>query len=254
MLDVLGGGSYIWRMKHNVFHHTHPNVAGLDVDVYAEPLVRMAPSQPLRRFHRFQHVYIWVLYALFGLKWQLIDDFEVLRTEHLASLKVPRPRGARLLGFLAGKAFFLGWAFIIPMLLHPFWHVLLAYVATVAVLGLMLGVVFQLAHCVEEAEFPRAQPLLERSWAVHQVETTVDFAQGNRLLSWYVGGLNFQIEHHLFPTVCHVHYRALSEIVRATCLTHGVRYREHRTFAAGIASHARWMKRMGNVPATAACL
>ena len=112
---------------------------------------------------------------------------------------------------------FIAWAFGVPLLFHPWWVVLLFYATTSLVLGTTLAVVFMLAHCVEEAEFPELPPetvRLPRPWAVHQVQTTVDFARGNRLLTWYVGGLNFQIEHHLFPHICHVHYPRIAEIVR----------------------------------------
>jgi linoleoyl-CoA desaturase len=131
--------------------------------------------------------------------------------------------------------------------------VLLFYLIVTGVLGVIMSVVFQLAHCVEEADFPLPDAETNRmgsAWAIHQVETTVDFARRSRVLSWYLGGLNFQVEHHLFPRVCHVHYPALSKIVEATCRDHGVKYSAHPTLWAGIASHYRWLRRMGQ-PATA---
>jgi linoleoyl-CoA desaturase len=114
--------------------------------------------------------------------------------------------------------------------------------------GVVLSVVFQLAHCVEEATFPMpaaGTDRIETHWAVHQVQTTVDFARGSRLLSWFVGGLNFQIEHHLFPKICHLHYPALAPVVEATCREFGVRYVAHRTLFGSLASHFRWLRRMG---------
>jgi linoleoyl-CoA desaturase len=130
----------------------------------------------------------------------------------------------------------------------PVWAVLLCYAAASFAQGLALSIVFQLAHCVEEAAFPLPQAdtgRIDNAWAVHQVETTVDFAQSSRLLSWFVGGLNFQIEHHLFPRVCHIHYPALAQLVEETCREFGLRYVAHRTFLAGVASHFRWLRRMG---------
>jgi linoleoyl-CoA desaturase len=134
------------------------------------------------------------------------------------------------------------------MFFHPVWVVVLSYLLVTGLLGVALSVVFQLAHCVGEADFPAPDPAtrrMENSWAVHQVETTVDFARRSRVLCWYLGGLNFQIEHHLFPHVCHIHYPALSGIVEETCREYGVRYAAHPTFWAGVASHVRWLRQMG---------
>jgi linoleoyl-CoA desaturase len=125
--------------------------------------------------------------------------------------------------------------------------VLLFYAVVAGVEGIVMSVVFQLAHAVEEAEFPE-QPdtgRIEKHWAIHQVETTVNFARGSRVVSWLLGGLNFQIEHHLFPQISHVNYPAISKVVEQTCRDWGVRYVEHRSFWAGVASHFRWLRRMG---------
>jgi len=139
-------------------------------------------------------------------------------------------------------------AFGIPLLFHPIGVALLYYGVAGLVTGLALSVVFQVAHCVEEAEFPL--PLgdaerIEQAWAIHQVETTVDFARGSRAVAWLTGGLNFQIEHHLFPRLCHVNYPAISKLVEGTCREFGIKYTEHRSFRAGMASHFRWLRRMG---------
>jgi len=153
-----------------------------------------------------------------------------------------------LVSLFAGKLVAYTLTFVIPMLLYPVWAVLVFYGLTMFVLGVVLSVVFQLAHCVEEAAFPMPQidtGRIENHWAVHQVQTTVDFARGNRLLSWYVGGLNYQIEHHLFPQICHVQYPALAPLVEQTCVEYGVRYVAAPTLFAAVASHYRWLRRMG---------
>ena len=138
---------------------------------------------------------------------------------------------------------------------HPVWVVLLAGLGALWILGIILAVVFQLAHCVEEAEFTSLEKLTNeveqdgpRDWAEHQVETTVDFAQKSRLLAWYLGGLNFQVEHHLFPTVSHVHYRRISPIVEDMCAQHGLPYNNNATLMDALRSHSRWLKRMGERP------
>jgi linoleoyl-CoA desaturase len=155
--------------------------------------------------------------------------------------------------FVAGKVTFLALAFVLPLLHHSVWAVLFYYGVAALVLGMVLSVVFQLAHAVEEADFPLPREgtgRIENAWAIHQVETTVDFARGNRVVAWLLGGLNFQVEHHLFPRVCHVNYPAISGLVEETCREFGVRYLEHESFWAGVASHYRWLRRMGRPSAT----
>ena len=160
----------------------------------------------------------------------------------------PRPGGGNLAAFIVGKLTFFTVAFGLPLLLHPWWIVLAFYAGVSFVEGVVLSVVFQLAHCVEEADFPLPSPDTGRmatAWAEHQVQTTVDFAPRNWLLSWYIGGLNFQIEHHLFPQICHVHYPALAPLVQQTCHEFGLRYAVNHTFRTGVASHFRWLRQMG---------
>ncbi len=245
--DLLGGSSFLWRHKHNVLHHSYTNVSGLDTDLEAGALLRFAPSQPRRAFHRFQYLYVWLLYALFPLRWWLVDDFVQLATGRLGEGRVPRPRGRDLAALLGGKAFFLGWAFAVPLVLNPWRSALPLMLLAVGTLGVTLAIVFQLAHCVGEAEFHDAhREPPGGDWATHQVATTVDFARGNRLLSWYMGGLNYQIEHHLFPRVSHVHYAALAPLVEETCRDHGVRYRVQPSFLAAVRSNVRWLRQLGS--------
>ena len=245
-LDLLGGSSYLWHWKHNVFHHGYPNVVGMDEDLDVGPLARLAPAQRRRFAHRFQHVYMWILYGCVAFKWQLVDDFREMFRGRIGSHPIPRPRGREVVVFVAGKAAFVTLWFCVPALVRPLWVVGIFYAGTAFVLGLVLGVVFQTAHCVEGATFTAGHAgRLDRDWAAHQVESTVDFARDSRLVTWYLGALNFQIEHHLFPRVSHVHYPALAPIVEAVCRQYGVRYRVLRTFSAAVAAHYRWLRRLG---------
>ena len=245
-LDLLGASSFLWRLKHNVMHHAHPNVSGLDPDIEAgSPLLRLAPWQSRRWHHRFQHLYVWLLYGLFPLQWWFVDDARELVTGRIAGRQFPPARGRALLIALAGKALFISWAFLLPALLHPSWGLVLIWALALFVLGNVLAGVFQLAHCVENAEFIGSRGV-ETDWAEHQLATTVDFARGNTLLGWYLGGLNFQVEHHLFPRVCHLHYPALSRIVEETCAAHRVQYRCEPTLRSAVAANVCWLQRMGS--------
>ena len=247
-MDLIGASSYVWHWKHVVIHHTYVNITGHDADIDIAVFGRLTPHQKRFRFHRWQHFYLWPLYGLNVIKWHLYDDFRDVILGRIALTRMPRPKRWELIGFVAGKALFLTLAFGLPLLVHRLWIVLLFYALTVGLAGVVVSVVFQLAHCVEEAEFPLPQKnagSMENAWAVHQVETTVDFARRSRVESWLLGGLNFQIEHHLFPRVCHVNYPAISSLVEQTCRDFGVSYREHTSFRAGLSSHFRWLRRMG---------
>ena len=256
-LDMMGASSYLWRYQHVVVHHTSPNVDGHDIDIELGSIVRVAPTQRRRWFHRWQHLYLWVLYGLTSIRWHLFADFRDVIKGSMGTHRVQRPRGWDLAVFLGGKAASFALLLGIPMLFHAWWVVLLFYVLVCAVMGVVLSVTFQLAHCVDEAEFPLPEAGSNRmahSWAVHQVETTVDFARGSRFAAWFFGGLNFQIEHHLFPRICHVHYRAIAPIVEETCREFGIRYAVHDSLWAGLISHYRWLRQMGQpdpVPAPA---
>lgn len=247
-MDLIGASSYLWRYKHVLYHHTYTNVTGVDTDIELGALARVSPHQPRRAFHRFQQFYIWPLYFIMAIKWQIFDDWWEMARGTMAGHQFPRAKGWDLATFLAGKFVFLSLAFGIPMLFHPVLYVIAMYAVSAGVTGVVLAVVFQLAHCVEGAEFPmpaEGTVELENAWAIHQVITTVDFARRSRLMAWLLGGLNFQIEHHLLPRICHVNFPALSKIVEETCHKYGVKFNEHITFFDGIVSHFRWLKRMG---------
>jgi linoleoyl-CoA desaturase len=248
-LDLLGASSYMWHYQHNILHHHHTNIEGADHDIEGGPLLRFAPGQPRRWFHRFQFLYAWLLYAFLPPKWMLWDDLKAVIVGRMGVQKIPRPRGLDLVVFVAGKTLLVSWTFLIPL-----WQghsigvilVLLAFASLVA--GVTLATTFQLAHLFDDSEFDkietRPEPI-ERSWAEHQLATTADFAPRNRLLTFYLGGLNFQVEHHLFPTVSHLHYPALAPIVNAVCEEHGIRYRSFPSLRSALASHVRWLRTLG---------
>lgn len=244
-LDLIGGSSYLWRIKHNLIHHNYPNVIGVDTDIDLGRLGHLPPNRVLDGFHRFQFLYLWFLYGFLAMKWQFFDDFRDLIQGRVGWYRFSLPLLKDLLWLLFGKLLIFCLIFIIPTANHPLWIVTVFYIATSFIIGLTLSIVFQLAHCVEGVRFsevPEAPFGFDIEWAVQQVETTIDFARGNRLLTWYVGGLNFQIEHHLFPKICHLHYPALSPIVERICGEFKIRYRAHETIFAALASHYRFLR------------
>ena len=245
----LGFSSYAWRVKHNVAHHTYTNVDGFDDDATQVPLLRFAPSQPVRPWYRFQQYYIWPMYMLMGLRWQIAGDLAAFRRGRVGESALRPPRGWTLAGVVVGKAIFLTWALVIPMLVYPWWGVVAAYLGFTMITSLIMATTFQLAHCVQEASFASPDELRDerRVWAVHEVETTVDFCPRNPVLTWMLGGLNFQIEHHLFPKVPHTHYPKIAEIVRRNCDLHGVRYSFHPSLGGALRSHFLHLRAMGQL-------
>jgi linoleoyl-CoA desaturase len=247
-VDVIGGSSYVWQWKHGRFHHTWVNVAGHDSDIDLGFLARLSPLQRRRSWHRWQHFYLWLLYGVVVIRWHFYDDFRDVITGTIGRRPFARPRGADLAVFVFGKLAFVTLAFGVPLLFHPIGTVLIFYAVTACVAGVLLALVFQMAHVVEAAAFPApnaGSTQMDTPWAIHQIETTVNFARSNRVLGWMIGGLNFQVEHHLFPRISHVHYPAVARVVKDACREFGVSYLEQPTFGAAIASHYRWLRHLG---------
>jgi linoleoyl-CoA desaturase len=230
-------------------------VVDKDGDIEQLPLARFAPDQPWSPWHPWQHFYMFVLYGFYAPRQVLMGDFSMLLRGPRAHVPMPRPHGADLWQLVISKVVFFGLFLVLPMFFQPWWGVLLGAFVTLWILGIILAVVFQLAHCVDEADFTSEARLIAeaeedgpREWARHQVEHTVDFARKSRVLNWYLGGLNFQVEHHLLPQVCHVHYRSIAPIVEELSAKHGFRYNANDSLWSALGSHARWLKRMGVKP------
>lgn len=248
--DALGANSYMWQITHNVIHHTYTNIHGVDEDLSVSPLLRLSPEAPWRPCHRFQHWYAFATYSLSTLFWVFAKDFKYFLQRDLGPLRDRKHSAGAISWLVVSKIVYLGYALVLPLLVidQPWWVIVTGFVLIHLIAGTILGVVFQLAHVVEGTQHPVPDSTgeMEHSWVIHEMLTTSNFGHGNALLSWYVGGLNYQIEHHLFPRVCSVHYPALSRVVRAVANRHGVPYNEHRTLGSAVMSHYRTLKRFGH--------
>jgi linoleoyl-CoA desaturase len=247
-MNALGTDAFMWRQKHNLVHHTYTNVDGIDDDIAKTPFLRMSASQPRFKAHRFQHVYLPFLYAISSLYWIVWKDFEDVFKGSRYRIEVEKMKAMDWTMFWTTKTIYFGLYFGLPWFVWGFWGAVLGFVVMHAMLGMTLSFVFQLAHVVENVEFEHAatdHTVIENEWAVHQLATTSDFAPHNKLVSWFLGGLNFQVEHHLFPRISHVHYPALQEIVQKTCKEYGIEYRYYPTTRKALVSHFRHMKRLG---------
>ena len=251
-LNMLGGNAFIWKFKHNIVHHTYTNIDGIDDDIAKSPAMRQCTSQKWVKAHRFQHIYMVLLYAVSSFLWVSMMDFQKYFKQKIHNTSMQKMDFREHAIFWLSKLMYVLFYVVIPVHFVGWQAWAIGFSSMHVMLGLTLALVFQLAHVVEETEFvfaPGIEPQkIDEEWAIHQVRTTADFARKNKIISWFVGGLNFQIEHHLFPKVSHVHYPAIAPIVKDVCEKHHLHYNEFKTMQAAVASHYRIMKSLGRKP------
>jgi len=247
-LNILGGNSFMWNMKHNVIHHAFTNVDGVDDDIDIQPWMRMSSTQKKYRLHKYQHLYFWVLYSLLYLFWIFILDYQKYFKSKVGNIPLKKMKPADHFVFWGFKVFHLFLFVGLPVYMVGFSSWLISFLIFTCVAGFVLSVVFQLAHTVEHTSFPMPDKItnkMEDEWAIHQIKTTANFATRNKVVNWLVGGLNFQIEHHLFPKISHIHYPAISKIIKQACLEYGIQYIEYRRVRHALASHVSYLRQMG---------
>jgi linoleoyl-CoA desaturase len=248
VMDLMGGSQWVWHHRHNVLHHTYTNIHGVDNDLHSSGMLRLSPDQPWRPFYRWQHLYAPLVYGMVTATWLTYKDFRTFLKGRVEDYRLSRMTADEQLQFFLGKGVAFGYWLILPMCLHPVWQVLAVFLYIQLILGMNFATVFQLAHISADNTFPRPDAetgAVQKGWAIHEVETTSNFATRNRLANWYLGGLNFQIEHHLFPHVCHVHYPAICRIVEETCREFSIPYVTHPTVRGAVAAHFRFLKALG---------
>jgi linoleoyl-CoA desaturase len=252
--DVVGASSVAWRFKHNNLHHANTNIAGLDTDIDQSPFARLAPDQPWRPWHRFQHVYLWVLYGFLSVKWLVVSDIYAFSHGGYGDNRFPtRPTGRDVALMYAGKLIHVTWAVAIPLFFFPWWGVLGFYLVSSWLVGFTLAMVFQLAHCTGAVDFPSlGGDATGDSFELRQLRTTADIQCRGRIsggpVRWIMGGLDHQVEHHLLPRVPHTMYAQMGPRLRALCAERGLPYHEHETLGAAVRAHGRWLRELGRRP------
>ncbi|HVZ57318.1 MAG TPA: acyl-CoA desaturase [Chitinophagaceae bacterium] len=247
-LNLLGGNSFMWNVKHNVIHHAYTNVDGVDDDLDARPFLRLCETQKYHRLYRFQHLYFWMAYSLLYLYWVFVSDYRKYFLRRIGPVPLKKMSLADHLSFWGFKLLHAGLFIALPIYRVGVLDWLIGFLVASLVAGFVLSLVFQLAHTVEHTSFPvpdQQTGRMEDEWAIHQLKTTANFATRNKLVSWLVGGLNFQIEHHLFPKISHVHYPAISRIIRQACQEYGIAYIEYKRVHHAVASHVAFLRQMG---------
>ena len=251
---VLAGNRYNWQVQHNVLHHTYTNIHGHDEDLEAGRVIRFSKHSEWRWFHKFQHYYSVLLYGLLTINWSITTDFFQMKRfmkKKLSHGKFPNPFVNWTKLFISKIIYFLFWIFI-PILVFNiiWWKVLISFLVMHYTAGLILSLVFQLAHIMDEADMPLpdSEGNIKNSWAIHQLRTTVNFASNNKIVNWFTGGLNHQVEHHIFPNISHVHYDKIAEIVKKTANEFNLPYNEFKTTKDALVAHFRYLRSMGLKP------
>ncbi len=248
-LNMLGGISFLWKQKHNINHHSYTNVEGMDDDIDIKPFIRIHEGQKRYWFHRYQHIYSFLLYGVMYFFWVFYQDFKKYFSGKITTNTKLQPLSAwDHLIFWVTKLTYVFVFLLIPVYFVGLADLLIGYAIMMFTTGLFISVVFQLAHIVEHMDFvtPDADNTrIENEWAVHQIKTTTNFATQNKFVSWMLGGLNFQVEHHLFPRISHIHYPAISKIVKQTCREFNVPYSEFPTVRSAVWSHIVYLKKVG---------
>lgn len=254
-LNALGGNSFIWRHKHNIIHHTYTNVDGIDDDIAKTPFIRMCSTQQWVPMHRVQHIYTPLLYAISSMIWILFQDFEKYFKQKVHNTELQKMKTADHVIFWTSKVLYLSFYIALPIMLTGWQQWLTFFLSLHVGLGFTLAIVFQLAHVVEETEFTFAPlnetTVIENEWAIHQLKTTSNFSPNSKIITWFAGGLNYQIEHHLFPRISHIHYPAISKIVKEKCEEFNVPYNSISSFNLAVRSHFRFIKLLGRKPVSA---
>ncbi|HLG40229.1 MAG TPA: acyl-CoA desaturase, partial [Chitinophagaceae bacterium] len=247
-LNFLGANNFMWKTKHNVIHHAYTNIDGVDDDIDAKPFLRLCETQKFYKMHRYQHLYFWMAYSLLYLYWVFFTDYRKYFTHKVGNVPLAKMKMTDHISFWSFKVLHLALFVFLPIYTIGFTPWLVGFLIYGMFAGFVLSIVFQLAHTVEHTEFPLANEMtgkMDDEWAIHQIKTTANFATKNKLVSWLVGGLNFQVEHHLFPKISHIHYPAISKIIKKACEEYGIRYIEYKRVRLAVASHVAYLRQMG---------
>ena len=253
-LNLVGASAFNWKIQHNVLHHTFTNIHEEDEDISPRGVLRLTPHSTWKKIHQYQYVYAWFLYGLMTIVWVTLKDFVRIvkynRNGMVNKLRTSITKEWVIL--ITTKAVYITYIFVLPLVFTSllWWQILIGVLVMHYIAGFILAIIFQPAHVIEGTEYPLPdeENKLENNWAVHQLLTTTNFGNKSRWFSWYVGGLNFQIEHHLFPNICHVHYRKISAIVRSTATEFGLPYKSASTFIGALYGHLKLLKQLGAKP------
>jgi len=247
-MNALGSNAFLWKIKHNILHHTYTNIDGIDNDIAAWPILRQSPVQKWKPIHRYQFLYMFPLYGISTLAWMFVDDFAKYFFKKISSSAIKKITIKEHFLFWISKIFYFIFYMIIPASILGWQNWLIGFLIVHFIMGLCLTIVFQLYHLVSNTHFESAEKDINQirsEWAIHEVKTTSNFAMESKIISWFLGGLNFQIEHHLFPRISHINYPAISRIVKKECNSYQLPYNYYPSLNEAFVSHFLFMKELG---------
>jgi linoleoyl-CoA desaturase len=237
-----------------VLHHTYTNIQGHDEDIDAGRVIRFSQHSKWLKIHKIQKYYSIFLYGLLTINWAITTDVKQMHgylKRKLSYGEFPNPATEWTKLIISKIVYYVLWI-VLPLLILDvsWWKVLIGFFVMHYTAGMILSLVFQLAHIVPNTEMPipDKEGNLEHTWAVHQLYTTSNFAPSNRLVNFYTGGLNHQVEHHIFPHISHVHYDKLAKIVKETAQEFNLPYNEYETMRKAIVEHFRHLGVLGQKP------
>ncbi|MCF6349858.1 MAG: acyl-CoA desaturase [Flavobacteriaceae bacterium] len=251
---ILAGNDYNWKVQHNVLHHTYTNIQGYDEDIDAGRIIRFSKHTKWLKIHKYQKHYAFLLYGLLTVNWAITTDFKQSYNylkRKLAYGKFPNP-ATQWTKLVIGKVLYYVLWIVLPLFLGFSWlQILIGFIIMHYTAGIILSVVFQLAHVMPNTEMPLPDESgnIKNTWAIHQLFTTSNFAPKNWFVRFFTGGLNYQVEHHLFSQISHVHYKKLSKIVKETALEFKLPYNEYKTMWKAVKEHYKQLSLLGKKPA-----
>lgn len=251
-MNLIGANAKAWEIQHNVLHHTYTNIEASDDDISTPFFLRFSPHAKHYWVHKFQFLYVWFFYGLSTLTWVTSKDFvSMSRYKKMGLIKGSAKFRTEILKIAAWKLLYYSYALVLPLIMVPLapWIVILAFLSMHFITGVLISIVFQTAHVMPSTDFPVPDKngLIANNWTIHQLATTSNFAPKNNFLTWMIGGLNYQVEHHLFPNICHIHYKKISKIVESTAKEYGIPYLTKKTFIAAIVDHTKMLYQLGRV-------
>lgn len=248
--NMMGANVAVWRVQHNVLHHTYTNIEEADDDLNSPYFLRFSPHAKHYKVHKFQHLYIWFFYGLSTISWITTKDFVRLnRYRDMGFFDGKNEYRNILIKMIGWKLLYYTYALVLPLIMVPlsWWVIVLAFLSMHFITGLLVSIVFQIAHIMPVNEFPLpdTENKMQHDWYHHQFATTANFSPNSKIIFWLIGGLNYQVEHHLLPDVCHVHYKALTGIVAETAREYNMPYHVNKSFFSAIRRHTKMLRDLG---------
>lgn len=250
VFDLVGINSYLWEFNHVKSHHNAPNIPVYDSAIDSFLLFRFHPRAAHHSFHRYQHIYMIVIYAFATLYKLFFLDFFSLGRKRIGFISIKQHPFREIVFFFFSRTFVILYTLVIPLVVlsAPSWQVVLGFTIGHILSGLSLGAIFQTTHLSDRTAFPEPDKSgkIENAFDQHILDTTADFCPDNPVVTWISGGLNLHVAHHLFPGISQIHLPAITKIVRQTAKEYDMNYKAYATLGEAVRSHLFTLRQLGD--------